>query len=919
MPPPITRQTLPISAAPSRAVPELGRRDTSPQQAQTRAFITSGALGPLLGLTATAPRHATGEVLEQLKQHLGCEQPSLAHLAQLSQQLAEAAVTTNGGQALAAPEQQRTLQSVLEQCKARLELTPTRDPAHERLLYAHDQLRQARFHQAIGHWMNEPNMPVSCLPDLFALARLDARELAKRPEGVAPYMLFGSFIRMAKHRSVELADALLRRPEQVEPLLRPHVDSLQRLSTLPEALEKLKLACPDSAIKQDLSDLLGVVDTLLQQLRTNHVLAAPDDSDHGSVQAAPEARRKAALVQALRNTGSNLMHKFDGYGAVAPMDDQALLALFRSPAPHLLPEQMHAFLNKHVIELSDEQLNVINNTQLPPAQGSDPEAGVISPFDEKMRIALASGTLVLSEEQLASLNEQPALDGANAPGLKPLMDTPTAELSETDRQMLDAVLQGNAAGKIGTWQQHNAQLPGLLSRSGLPAPVRKELLSINQAIDTELDTLKQGASLFGRLTASPAMLLALAPLPLAVAFVSGDKPYSSSLIAHFSKNAVFMAGLMMNELTNNRTNLDHLLNRYFVTVLANVLVAEPTFAHNEHLLEKIGFGMATAVVSGGVTLGVFNRDAIWAAVKSAKNKLIKADAGETAVSEADRDAVAKHFSQGEHIAQQMKVAADVFKKDRAVTDTFNSSLTFLGSKSSQIKALYETAEARRAGLELSSTPRKDDPDFYPKMGLVVLTAGISAALVVLMESLVGKADYAADGMWCTSEMLKLALNPDADMQKAVQTFKEIVGLNLVLTAFLGVNKVWDFLDKGAKGYIGGAAVLSAANLTLPGMVGEAAGSTAGKGLSYLADKGKVIHQASTSAIAQTRGYANARLGSVAQAARSLAPASGSRNAGALVPCLHQQFYELSRRAGPTRTGRPTGFGEADQSQGEPSA
>ncbi|WP_219843310.1 hypothetical protein [Pseudomonas syringae group genomosp. 3] len=39
-----------------------------------------------------------------------------------------------------------------------------------------------------------------------------------------------------------------------------------------------------------------------------------------------------------------------------------------------------------------------------------------------------------------------------------------------------------------------------------------------------------------------------------------------------------------------------------------------------------------------------------------------------------------------------------------------------------------------------------------------------------MKSMVGKADYAADGVWCASEMLKLAINPEVDMQKAVQIF-----------------------------------------------------------------------------------------------------------------------------------------------------
>lgn len=885
--PPITRPTVVappiVPSAPFEPVPS----EESPRQAQTRAFVASGEVGPLLGRTADAPRQETGELLGQLTSKLAQPQVQPADIVMLSEQLANAATTERGGQALVAVEQQEALLAVLETCKQRCENTPVNQAAHGQWQQAHEKLQQARFHQTVSHCLHRNAPPGAVgLVDLMALMHLDAPQWAQQPEGTSPYMMLGTFLRMAKHRAEAMTDDLKQRPEPIAASLRPHVDVLGTLAGVPATLAALMHGCPDNATQQYLGELSNAVTPLLEQLRCQHLMPVGEGNDLAPAEEVLPAKHKMGRGQALLQSGLDFARKLDVYGALAPGDDKKLLAMMRRPAPQLSHEQMQAFLNQHVIEFNEAQIAIVHNTPLPPDRGNDLEGGYASPFDEKLRRALANGSLQLTEEQTSRLSAQPALTTTSAAGLKPLMDRPTAELSEADRQLLGALIDGNAAGKIQAWLDHNKQLPGLLARSGLPEAVRKDLLSHNQSIENELTTLKQGAStggaLISRLTASPVMLLTLAPLPLAVAFVSGDKSYSASLVAHFTKNAVFMAGLMMNELTNNRTNLDHMLNRYFVTVLANALVAQPTFAHNEQLLDSIGFGMATAVVSGGVTLGVFNRDAIWSAIKAAKERFVKADTGEPVIDDIDRRAVADHFSRGEQMAREVDLAVKVFKKNHAVTDTLNSSLTFLGSKNSEIIRLYNTAEAKRTGLEPPSAPPKEDSDFYPKMGLVVLTGQISAALVVLMESLVGKADYAADGMWCTSEMLKLALNPNADMQKAVQTFKEIVGLNLVLTAFLGINKAWDFLEKGAAGYASGTGVLTGANLTLPGIVGEAAGSAAGKGLSQLAETGKAVRRAT----------------------RQL----GGQGASDMVPHLYSQSHELIRRAGQAQT---------EQAEGEP--
>ncbi|KAA8690538.1 HopW family type III effector protein [Pseudomonas caricapapayae] len=860
----------------------------SPQQVRTRAFVASGEVNMAFGRTSTAAAQDFTSLLSTLRHELESQAPSFPSAAELGNLLAEAAMGEQGGHWLDSDEQQ-ALKGLIDRCASQLAHTHASHASHDPLSRVCEHLKTARLHQSISQMTGESHAKVRGVPDLLALIHLDPKVLAEKSVDTQSFAKFGTFIRMAKVRTAELGESLRLHSEEVALLLHAHADTLLHLEKLPEALAALTEHCPDTPTQDDLFALTKVARDLLEQLRNNGLLPRSEEvlSESGErfVRSREVVEPKLTRGQALLKAGANLVRKFDGYGAVAPMDDKGLLALMRSPAPHLSPAQMHAFLNRHVIHLTEGQLHIVSNTQVPPARVDDIEAQGGMQFDEKLRQSLANGSLLLTEEQLADLEQQPKAATTMSEGLRPLLEKSSSTLTEAERDMLGAIVQANAQGQLDAWRAHNEQLPKVLNRSGLPPYVREELLSLNKSMNAELGTLKDGASFMSRVTASPAMLLALAPLPLAVAFVSKDNSYSSSLVAHFTKNAVFMAGLMMNELTNSRTNIDHGLNRYFVTVLANAIVAQPTFAKNEHLLEKVGFGIATAVMSGAATLGVFNRESIASAFKIAKNKLYKQEAGDANISEEDHLAVVRHFDTSEHFAQQMKVATEAYKQDSNITDIMNSSLTYLGTKSSEFKAVFDVADAVRAGLELPEGEHKADPDFYTKMGLVALTAGIGAALVLLMKSMVGKADYAADSVWCASEMLKLALNPEVDMQKAVQVFKEIVGLNLVMTGFLGVNKLWNFLDKGLKGYAAGAAVLTAANLTLPGMVGEVAGTAAGKGLSYMTEKGKAAASLAGNYMSATR------LGAVSAIRAARIP--GASIGGQMVAGLYGRFRYIA--------------------------
>ncbi|KPW75020.1 HopAE1 [Pseudomonas cannabina] len=916
MPSPITRSShSSLPGASNPACDAASSLEQSPQQLRTRAFITKAELSEAFGRTSTAPSQDAVHLLNNLQRELAKENPSGPELALLGKELAAAAMTEQGSNLLATEEHQHVLKGVLDRCTRQLADTPASDASHAPLSQACEALKTARLHQSLAMLTGTSHTQTRGVADLLALTQLDTKVLAEKLDGQAPYESLGHFIRTARDSTAALNVSLSDPAGETTGLLRAQADTLEALKKLPAILAALIEHCPDMPTQKDLRSLEDAAGELLTKLRKNALLKGSEEivSEAGESPVHSRESVEPALTrsQALLKAGGKLVRKFDAYGAVAPMDDKKLLALLRTPAPHLSPAQMHAFLNRHAIQLTDEQRTIVSNTELPPAREGDIEAQGGMGFDEKFRLALADGSLVLTDEQLADLESLPKATSTTSEGLKPLLDKPSSALSKTEREMLDAIIDANSQGQLEAWHAHNERLPEVLNRSGLPPHVRDELLSLNKSMNTELTTLKNGASFMSRVAASPAMLLALAPLPLAVAFVSKDNSYSSSLVAHFTKNAVFMAGLMMNELTNTRTNIDHGLNRYFVTVLANAIVAQPTFAKNEKLLEQVGFGIATAVTSGAATLAVFNRESIASAFKLAKSKLSRQDPGDADISEEGHSAVVNHFNVSEHFAQQMKVATEAYKQDNSITDIMNSSLTYLSTKSSEFKAAFEAGEAMRTGQALPETERKADADFYPKMGLVALTAGIGAALVKLMKSMVGKADYAADGVWCASEMLKMAINPDVDMQKAVQVFKEIVGLNLVMTGFLGVNKAWNFLDKGLKGYAAGAAVLTAANLTLPGMVGEVAGSAAGKGLSYMTEKGKAAHQAGKAAASWAGNYVStSRLGGAVGALQAAVP--GRAAGGQMVASLYGSFRYITG-SHPTPVAAQTTGGETSPS------
>ena len=101
--------------------------------------------------------------------------------------------------------------------------------------------------------------------------------------------------------------------------------------------------------------------------------------------------------------------------------------------------------------------------------------------------------------------------------------------------------------------------------------------------------------------------------------------------------------------------------------------------------------------------------------------------------------------------------------------------------------------------------------------------------------------------------------------------------------------------------------MSAANLTLPGMVGGAAGTVAGKGLSFMADKGKAAHELGKAAVSKVGYYARStRLAEYANTVQTLRnhPIAPITPGAGVVVNVYQQWQNVNRVQLPENSAGP---------------
>ncbi|EPM46612.1 HopW family type III effector protein [Pseudomonas syringae] len=277
----------------------------SPHQTRTHAFVASGELNAAFGRTSTSPTQDFTRLLGAVQRELESESTSFPAVAELANQLAEAAM----GEHWPGHDEQQVLKGVIDRCTSQLAHTPVSHPSRDALSQVCESLKTARLHQSISHMLGESHATVRGVPDLLALIHIDPKVLADKPVSMPSHVKFGSFICLARARAAQLSESLNSNSGDVAHLLHPHADTLLGLEKLPEALAALTENCPDTSTQDDLRALAEEAGGLLQQLRSTGLLPrsgeVSGESAETLVPSCEVVEPKLTLGQALLKAGGD--------------------------------------------------------------------------------------------------------------------------------------------------------------------------------------------------------------------------------------------------------------------------------------------------------------------------------------------------------------------------------------------------------------------------------------------------------------------------------------------------------------------------------------------------------------------------------------------------------------------------------------
>jgi hypothetical protein len=413
-----------------------------------------------------------------------------------------------------------------------------------------------------------------------------------------------------------------------------------------------------------------------------------------------------------------------------------------------------------------------------------------------------------------------------------------AALSPEDDKEFKQIIRQDLGATIEQWHEHNKDLGDILDRADFPPKMKKRYMALCDSISHDLKALNDGVPVKERLLRAAGTLLAY-PLPLAVPLYTGEKQFSSIVIPHFIKNGMLLLGLVNNDTSGKQVFSSHFNNRLFMNTVISAIYAIPTFVKPaQFLLHNTGFNLGAAAVSGIATLAQFNMD---------KTKEIADKVSDILFSSGNNE-----FTINENAKDELRAFVDTLKQEKGtlsslkenftgeggkkLSDTLNAQMSHILSVMDKLNKDIEGALGESVSGSANAT-NTVNADFYPKLGLTAMTALIAAATMGLMyPDPIGIVNFVVDSAVIVSEMWKQMSNPNADLQDAVKTLKDLVGLNLTMTLYLSVNKGVHFLDMGAKGFWAGTAAMTAANLTIPGAVAGTTANTLGQALGFLQNK-----------------------------------------------------------------------------------
>ncbi len=397
-----------------------------------------------------------------------------------------------------------------------------------------------------------------------------------------------------------------------------------------------------------------------------------------------------------------------------------------------------------------------------------------------------------------------------------------------DKQFLLEVAPHLRSLKASLGQMKNA----LGALEGLPPQLRAPLRQRLDKAIAAADGLLTDQPLASRLAKGAAMFAALAPLPLALPFITKPKQfqYAALTVAHYAKTLVGMAGLVAKPKTNNAQWMAHFNERHLTAFLPAALSIGPLMAKPD-LVSNPAFYVPTGIALTAVAFASAYPDKVKDLLRNAAHS-VRGDSGAVEVPD-DVQRQIRHLLGGVRPAEQALVGArdELGPRGLSLSDSTSSQLSAVtGSVDGLFKAVgalahnLEAIHVDEGDGEGRAAARRPDPDRTAKAAMAVFS-GIAtfASAAILFPDIVGVTDFASDAVFVTSLMTSIALDPAKNKQDSLAMFKSMVGLSLLSIGFLGANKISPFLGEDMAKMVAGTAAIVGANLTLPGPVGQAAG------------------------------------------------------------------------------------------------
>lgn len=368
-----------------------------------------------------------------------------------------------------------------------------------------------------------------------------------------------------------------------------------------------------------------------------------------------------------------------------------------------------------------------------------------------------------------------------------------------------------------------------------PNKERQKLEKLALNLIHKIDAISSGKKLYAKAATKLFFSLAsisLCILPLMVAKKNNYNQVLAATISGYAKTMLILIGLIINQTADSRTFTRHLKERHIPYLTPNIPFALSTYNKTIGQFNKENqwtFNGISAVFCAIVFMATSSPDTFKKPIEKVFNKT-KSFLDQQKPKNSEKipqelaDSLRNLLDTTIIQSQQFSSRRTSFEnKGNTLNDVLSNQLSDINHASNLLKEGLLKAFNTEETHSLENKPLKpENTDFSRKLVFAILAALLCAgSAATVYDEPVGLIGAGVDAALTTGEMLKTALNPTANVQRASEKFGSYSGLTPFLLLFGLANKIpkKHFADSVA-GLTVGTAVLIAATMTLPRTTSE---------------------------------------------------------------------------------------------------